>query len=83
MDKKMTFEELTKIEPGLKVLKDAAIKFMANSPGGYGKRNTYWYRNLKPRFTSLVGFMAKNPKLETCEAYDLAYQELCSILKIW
>ena len=79
----MTFEELTEIEPGLKVLKDTAQKFMANSPGGYGKRNNYWYHNLKPRFKYLVGFMAKNPKLGSCECYDRAYRELCVILKIW
>ena len=79
----MDFKMMEKIEPRLGKLKDEAIKYMANSPGGYGKRTKFWYHELKPRFKYLVGIMAKNPELKTCEAYDIAYKELCTILKVW
>ncbi len=79
----MTFDEMNKIEPRLGKLRDEAVKKMANSPGTYAKRSSFWYHELKPRFKYLVGFMAKNPALETCEAFDIAYMELCKILKVW
>ncbi len=79
----MTFEEMVKIEPRLGELKDEAIKLMDNSPGTYGRRTKFWYHELKPRFKYLVGIMAKNPDLKSCEAYDIAYRELCTILKVW
>lgn len=79
----MTFEEMVKIEPELGKLKDQAIKKMANSPGTWSKRTKYWYHELKPRFRCLVGFGAEKAKLKICEAYDLAYEELCTILKVW
>lgn len=79
----MTFDEMVIIEPKLGELKDAVIKIMANSPGGYWERNKIWYQELKPRFKHLVGFMANKAELETCECYDAAYQELCRVLKVW
>ncbi len=79
----MTFAEMAAIEPRLGELKLEAIKFMDNSPGASGKRAGFWYHVLKPKFKRLCGFMAEKEKLNTCEAYDLAYLELCTILKIW
>ncbi len=78
----MIFKELVKLEPRLGGLRDEAIKFMTNSPGPWHKRTKYWYHTLKLRFKHLVGFLAENQELGSCEAYDIGYQELCVILKV-
>jgi len=79
---KMDFDEILEIEPGLRILKNEAIEFMANSPGAYWKRSRFWYRQLKPSFIQLVGFMAKRAELERPQIYDTAYAAFMEILKI-
>lgn len=74
---KMTFEELAKIEPRLKtLLKEAqAIK----DPGGPSFcANHIWYKPLgfKDRLNKLVGWEAKDERLKSSEAYDLAYEKI-------
>lgn len=81
-EREKSFDEILKIEPELEKLKSEAIGYLNNSPGGYWERNRYWYRQLKPRFINLVGFMARNPELQTTEVYDTAYMGFVRILKL-
>jgi len=78
----MTFDEILKIEPELEKLKSEAIEYMNNSPGEDWERGRHWYKQLKPRFIQLAGFMARKPELQTTEAYDTAYLGFVRILKI-
>ena len=78
----MTFEEMVKIEPQLGILRDEAIQRSKELPNrAWAKRSEVWYREFRPRFIKLVGFMAEKPELRTSEIYSAVYETFTKILK--
>ncbi len=78
----MKWEKMVEIEPALgRLYEDVCSvecdeKFCANAVWyGYGG-----HLGFKPRLMRLVGWDAKNPKLMTEEAYDVAYDKLYNAL---
>lgn len=86
---KITWEEIVKIEPRLERLADEA---RAYKQATRRKRknvcaNDRWYgygewrgKGLRPMLVQLVGWCSPHPELRTCEAYDVAYQHIYSLL---
>jgi len=78
---KLTWKELTAAEPRLvALLKEArAVK---DNGGPSFCANKVWYRpgGLKSRLVELVGWGARDPKLRSVEAYDLAYTKVYGVL---
>jgi hypothetical protein len=65
------YAELCAIEPRLA---DLLVEMMRRQPTTWA-----WYREIKPRVQSLVGWSADNRELRTCEAYDTVYRALYSL----
>jgi hypothetical protein len=76
----MNFAELAKMEPGLKSLADEIIKFRDSK--NYKKQDVVgtWYKNYKPKMLLLVGYSARNPKMQRADYYDTAYLYLFYLL---
>lgn len=66
----MEINEILEKEPRLKDVLAEAIS-IKNLP--YWEKNKYWYKRLKSRMSSLVGFDSKNYELQSCEVYDKVY----------
>jgi hypothetical protein len=64
------YAELCAIEPRLA---DLLVEMMRRQPTTWA-----WYRDIKPRIESLVGWSAESRELRTCEAYDIVYRALYS-----
>lgn len=69
-----TWHEITTLEPALAgiIAEAAAI------------RNPWWddYSRLKGRLSALVGFGARNPRLRSCVAYDVAIDRLVEAIRL-
>lgn len=72
--KRLTWHEITTLEPALAgiIAEAAAI------------RNPWWddYSRLKGRLSALVGFGARNPRLRSCVAYDVAIDRLVEAIRL-
>lgn len=78
----MTFDEMIKIEPKLRKLRDEAIRRSKELPNrNWAKRSAVWYDEFKPRFIKLVGFGAEKPELRASEDYSIAYEVFIKILR--
>jgi hypothetical protein len=75
--KKLTFDDICKIEPEIFELYQEAKRLKE-------KKNTYeiFHRRIKPNLTLLVGEHAKHPKLRTFEAYEAALDKIMRVLGI-
>jgi len=81
--KKMTFEEMCKFDPAIKVLYETA----KNTDGSHKHfcANFVWYKKLKPTLIHRVGFerldyLPKNKFMGTEHAYKIAYQSIYDAL---
>ena len=70
----MTWEEMLKIEPELKVLFENAKAVKPEND--YFCANRIWVCEIKPRLVRLVGYEARLEPLRNVEAYDLAYGKI-------
>jgi len=75
--KKLTFDEICRIEPEIKELYQLAKKLK-------DKKNTYelWHRRFKPNLTILVGEHSKHPELRSFEAYEVAVDKIMRTLDV-
>jgi 2'-5' RNA ligase len=75
--KKLTFDEICRIEPELKELYELAKELKE-------KKNTYelFHRRFKPHLTMLVGERSKRPELRTYEAYATAVDKIMKTLGV-
>jgi hypothetical protein len=81
---RVTWRTLVRIEPALAAL-ETEIRALRPAPGERFCANGCWYgfrghRGIKPRLERLVGWDAVDPRLATCQAYDLAYDHLYRLL---
>lgn len=75
---KLTWEELTKLVPGLLCLYEEAKEYRRVK--GY-RATTVWYREFKPRMERLVGMYTDSQGIiGTSAAYDLAYKTILNAL---
>ena len=77
----MTWEEMCQKEPRLKLLEQDCIDYLDRHPNDF-ERDNEWYRVFKQRMKGLVGFMAANPELSSCECYEIAYRRLNDALEV-
>lgn len=80
MSEPLTLEQIVAIEPKVRYLIDEA-----KAVDGSGERfcaNELWYGpgHLKEAVCRLVGWDAKDSRLTSCEAYDVAYQAVYDAL---
>ena len=77
----MSWRKITKIEPELRELYKTAVQYKkeAKRDKDFCANNT-WVLSLKPVLCGLVGWEARNEKLRTCEAYDIAYYKIYNAL---
>ncbi|HKD45169.1 MAG TPA: hypothetical protein VKD24_05885 [Candidatus Angelobacter sp.] len=79
----LTFDDLCALEPELAALAERARSYRDGPKQSSFCANQVWYyRGLKAKLCSLVGWFARNPdlRLHTGEAYDLAYQTIYYLL---
>ena len=77
----MDFISMCKIELRLADLQQEIVSFRETKRrlGAYVDKD--WYHLFKPRLIRLVGFMAENEALASCECYDTAYMHLYGLLE--
>jgi 2'-5' RNA ligase len=75
--KKLTFDDICRIEPEIKELFQLAKTLKE-------KKNTYeiWHRRFKPHLTMLVGERSKHEKLRSFEAYEIAVDKIMKTLGV-
>jgi hypothetical protein len=77
----LSFEDLARIEPRLKLL-ERDVKKAAKAYGSWEERTDTWYRDLKPRLVELAGYCSTSTGLQSSKIYDLCYERFIDILKI-
>jgi hypothetical protein len=79
----MNFEQLCKIEPELAKLENDIFRYLKSKERGNVVEA--WYRKFKPKMLLLVGYSAKNPKMQRADYYDVIYLHLFELLSkdIW
>jgi hypothetical protein len=75
----LKFDDLKRIEPGLGRLA-RNIAQIGRKPRKDFCANGLWLFYFKPEVCKLVGYGAKDKRLQTCEAYDAAYHYLYNLL---
>ena len=76
----MTLTKILNLEPKLiDLIKEGSTILKEKD---WYKRNEFWYKKLKPEMLKLVGFMARNPKLNSTDAYDIIYRFFIDFLEI-
>lgn len=76
----LTWSVLVEHEPGLKRLQKTA-RGVKDEGGEYFCANEWWYeKGLKDQLILLAGWSARNPRLRSEAAYDLAYNRLYDLL---
>jgi hypothetical protein len=70
--KKQQWSALIEIEPMLGELQQRA-RNVKDEDGNHFCANAVWYSEFKPTLVNLAGFEAKDRRLRSMRAYDLAY----------
>lgn len=79
-DDELTWSVLVEHEPWLKRLQKT-VKDVRDEGGEYFCANEWWYeRGFRDQLSLLVGWHARNPRLRSDGAYDLAYDRLYGLL---
>lgn len=74
----MTFKKIAEIEPGLNRLLEAAKEVDGEDPDYFS--NIVWYRKFKPQLRQMVGWEAKDPRLQDSDIYETAYRTVYNAL---
>lgn len=83
----LSFRQMCEIEPGLRELADEIIAISMSRTGSRVCANELFFSpgedgepSMKQRMTQLVGWYARDPRLYSGAAYDLAYRTLYNLL---
>lgn len=74
-------------EPSFRALEtiiaiEPEIRDIINEAGAIRDPDWHDYESLKRRLKQLVGWLARNPRLQTSDAYDAAMHKLTEVLRI-